>query len=71
MKINDMRAYPKPYTFSELKAGEVYVSSRLQKYVMMTQDDATVCLESGEMFDSDEHSGDEFIHANAKLEILS
>lgn len=69
MKIHDLRAYHKDYKLSDLKAGEVYISSRLQKYMIFTDTDQLVCLETGYLTDSSDHEGDEFNHVNAKLEI--
>lgn len=54
MIINDVRNTRKELAWSELKNGQVYVSNRLQKYVLKTNDDFVVCLDSGELFDPDE-----------------
>lgn len=69
MEINDIRGKTKELTFGELEVGRVYVSTRLQKYFMMTKDHYTVCLETGELFDADEHRGDVFTEVKARLEI--
>ena len=70
MKVNDLRGkLDKEYSFDDLEAGRVYVSSRFQKYMIYTQDGYTLCLESGERFDRNEHSGDVFTEVNAVLQI--
>lgn len=74
MKINDNRGKAKELTFDDLQAGQVYVSHRLQKYVLGTQqwDEDTlliVCLESGEIFDYVECCGDVFTEVNAVLQV--
>lgn len=69
MKVNDLRHQKQELSFHELEAGKVYVSSRLQRYVIMTKELSTVCLQSGELFEADEHDGDVFEPVNAVLEI--
>ena len=76
MKINDTRGKSKELTFEELEAGKVYISSRLQKYVMFcnlglstTGNDYTVCLETGELFNLEEMYGDVFTEVSAVLQI--
>lgn len=69
MIINDVRNTRKELSWSELKNGQVYVSNRLQKYILKTSDDYVVCLDSGELFDPDECMGDVFNSVNAKLEV--
>lgn len=62
MIIDDLRGKNKQVDFKDLEYGEVYVSHRHQKYMMFTQEDCTVCLHTGEVFDEDEHNGDVFTH---------
>lgn len=70
MKVNDLRGkLDKELIFNDLEAGRVYVSSRFQKYMIYTQDDYTICLESGERFDRTDHDGDVFTEVNAVLQI--
>jgi len=69
MIINDLRGKTKELDWSGLEFGEVYASSRLQKYMMFTQEYKTVDLQSGEIFDEDEHLGDVFFLVEARLEI--
>jgi len=69
MIINDLRGRVKELDWANLEFGEVYVSNRLQKYMMFTQEYKTVDLQSGEMFDEDEHLGDVFFLLKARLEI--
>ncbi|MNF03208.1 hypothetical protein D3C80_2024800 [compost metagenome] len=69
MKINDTRSNKKEIDWHHLVSGEVYVSSRKQKYLIYTQEEGLICLESGEWFSQDEMSGDVFTHVNARLEI--
>lgn len=69
MKINDQRHIAKTVSWINLKAGEVYISSRLQKYMIFTDTDQLVCLETGYLTDFGDHEGDEFIHIKATLEI--
>lgn len=68
MIINDTRNKAKELNFENLEAGKVYVSSRLQKY-MLCVDGYVACLVSGELFDLDECIGDTFTEVNARLEI--
>lgn len=67
MKINDQRNKKTEFKFDELAYGQVYVSNRLQKYVMRTQNCSVICLESGELFDDDECDGDVFIPVQCEL----
>jgi len=69
MIINDLRGKTKELEWSELEFGEVYISSGLQKYMMFTQEYKTIDLETGELFDEDEHMGDVFFPVKARLEI--
>lgn len=71
MKVNDIRGKSQEFTFDELEAGRVYTSTRFQKYLLMTDDMYTVCLETGEMIGCDQHVGDIFIPVNAVLEVRS
>lgn len=69
MKVNDVRGKTEELGFDDLEAGGIYVSSRFQKYMIYTQDDFTICLESGERFDWEEHNGDVFTKVDAVLQI--
>lgn len=69
MKINDLRFKKQELTLDELECGRVYVSSRLQKYLLLTSEDLLVCLETGEAFDEDECEGDVFTPVEAELVI--
>lgn len=69
MKVNDQRHQKQEFSFDELEAGKVYISHRMAKYVIKTDDLYTVCVESGVLFDEDEHAGDVFEPVNAVLEI--
>jgi len=69
MIINDKRNKSREISWADLKFGEVYISNRLQKYMMYTQEYKTIDLDSGEMFDEDEHFGDVFYPVKATLEI--
>jgi len=71
MKINDMRFKKQELPFEELDSGKVYVSSRLQKYVMSTSGhhgyNYVVDLDSGEVFDYDELYEDVFTPVEAEV----
>lgn len=69
MKVNDLRGKAAEISFDDLEQGKVYVSSRFQKYMIYSSEAATVCLETGEVFDIDEHNGDVFTKVNAVLQI--
>lgn len=69
MKINDLRFEKKELSWDDLEHGEVYVSSRYQKYLFFSQANQTICLDTGEVFDKDEHKGDTFTHVQATMEI--
>jgi hypothetical protein len=69
MNINDTRHILKELTWKDLIFGQVYVSSRMSKYMIFTQDYKTVCLDSGEVYDEDEHKGDMFISVDATLQV--
>lgn len=69
MNINDKRFTQKEIAWDALLEGQVYVSSRKQKYMLTTQEGTVVCLESGEVFDADEMKGDVFIPVTCTLEI--
>lgn len=69
MNINDRSREFKELGWELLVFGQVYISSRFQKYMIFTQDYKTVCLDSGEVYDEDEHKGDVFTPVNATLEI--
>lgn len=67
MIIDDRRFDKKELSWGELEAKGVYVSHRLQKYVMKTDDAYVVCLETAELFDRDECLGDLFEPVRATL----
>ena len=69
MNINDRSREFKELGWDLLVFGQVYISSRFQKYTIFTQDYKTVCLDSGEVYDEDEHKGDVFTPVNATLEV--
>lgn len=69
MNINDRSREFKELGWELLVFGQVYISNRFQKYMIFTQDYKTVCLDSGEVYDEDEHKGDVFTPVNATLEI--
>ena len=69
MNINDTRHQSTADVWEQLVFGQVYISSRFQKYMIFTQDYKTVDLESGEVFVEDEHKGDVFTPVEATLEI--
>lgn len=60
MVINDRSLEFKQIGWELLVFGQVYISNRYQKYMIFTQDYKTVCLDSGEVYDEDEHKGDVF-----------
>lgn len=71
MNIIDNRFKKQELIFEELESGKVYVSSRLQKYVMGTTGhrgyNYVVDLESGEVYDDVELDGDVFTPVEAEL----
>lgn len=67
MKIDDRRHARTEVSFDELEAGKVYISHHFGKYMMCTSEDVTVCLETGEIRDRDEHTGDIFYPVKATL----
>lgn len=71
MIITDMRFKKQELSFEELLCGLVYVSHRLQKYVMATSGhhgyNYVVDLEDGEVYDEDECNGDVFTPVEAEL----
>lgn len=71
MKINDQRFKKQELSFEQLDCGKVYVSSRLQKYVMSISGhhgySYIVDLEDGEVYDEDECNGDVFTPVEAEL----
>jgi len=69
MKVNDLRNKKQELSFDDLNCGFVYISSRLQKYLLMTEDDTMVCLESGSVFHDHQFNGDVFEPVSAVLEI--
>lgn len=69
MQVNDLRGKTVELGFDDLEASKVYVSHRLQKYVLSTDSGYIVCVESGEMWDGDECQGDVFTEVNAVLQI--
>lgn len=70
MKINDTRGKTQNLKFDELIAGEVYVSCRLQVYILATEEDISVDIDDGTVYrDHDFNDDDEFIPVHARLEI--
>ncbi len=70
MKVNDQRHQKQELSISELEAPNVYVSSRMQKYLMkVLNEDWLVCLETGQAYYGSEFDGDVFEPVNAVLEI--
>lgn len=71
MNIKDNRFKKKELSWGELETKEVYVSHRLQKYVMMTSGiervECIVCLETGELYSEAECKGDFFGPVKATL----
>lgn len=64
MIIDDKRFVKKELSWDELETSSVYISHRLQKYVMMTSGiervECIVCLETGELYSEAECLGDVF-----------
>lgn len=69
MKVNDQRYQKQELSFDQLETGKVYVSHKLQKYIIKTDHVLTVCLDSGVVIQKGEHDGDVFEPVNAVLEI--
>lgn len=71
MNIDDRRFDKKELSWGELETGTVYVSHRLQRYVMMTSGiervECIVCLETGELYSETECQGDVFEPVKARL----
>lgn len=72
MNITDNRFKKQELSFDELEAGKVYVSHKLQKYVMASMpwgNDSLLlmCLETGEIFAEDGCDGAGFEPVKATL----
>lgn len=71
MNITDNRFKKQELNWDELETGKVYISHRLQKYVMMTSGiekvECIVCLETGELYSETECKGDVFEPVKATL----
>lgn len=71
MIIQDNRFKKKELSFDQLQTGELYVSSRLQAYVVHTAMDEVgyfnVNLEDGTLYFPDDHIGDVFEPVKATL----
>lgn len=71
MNIDDRRFLKKEFSWDELETSGVYISHRLQKYVMMTSGiervECIVCLETGELYSEAECQGDVFQPVKATL----
>lgn len=66
MNITDNRFKKQELNWDELETGKVYVSHRLQKYVMMTDSECLACLETGQLYNG-ESSCDVFEPVKATL----
>lgn len=69
MKINDKRGKTEFLVWADLRYGSVYYSYNEQKYVVFTQQETMVCVESGKLYDEEEVRKDKFTKINATLEI--
>ncbi len=69
MKVNDLRHQKQELSFDELEWGKCYVSSRLQKYLIFTEDSTMVCLQTGATYQESGFRGDVFEPVSAVLEI--
>lgn len=67
MKVNDKRFVKQEVGVDDLLNNEVYVSSRLQRYILVTMQGNVVCLETGEEYNLAELIGDVFEPVKASL----
>lgn len=67
MKIDDQRFVKQEVGVDDLLNNVVYVSSRLQRYLLVTMQGNMVCLETGEEYNLAELEGDAFTPVKATL----
>lgn len=59
MNINDIRHKKQELSFYDLEQGQIYISSRMQKYVILTGNESLVCMETGDIWGHTEISRDD------------
>lgn len=67
MIVDDKRYVDTKVSFDQLKVGEVCISSVMQRYLLVTNEETVVCLETGNTYRLVEMSRDVFTPVRATL----